>query len=105
MKDTTNPARLEQVTKLGREFRAFSKIFAEILKVKEESEYLTENALTRSEMSLEYKFDDLSSAAKDAELQAVEFLAKNITGQFQTIQLASNTLVTGSDQFAGPSTA
>ena len=104
MKDTTNPARLEQVTKLGREFRAFSKIFAEILKVKEESEYLTKNALTRSEMSLEYKFDDLSSAAKDAELQAVEFQAKNITGQFQSIKIASNNFVTGGDQSAGTST-
>ena len=60
MKGTTDPARLEQVTKLAREFRAFTKIFAEILKVKEESEYLTKNALTRSEMSLEYKFDDLA---------------------------------------------
>ena len=59
MKGTTNPARLEQVTKLAREFRAFTKIFAEILKLKEESEFLTKNALTRSEMSLEYKFDDL----------------------------------------------
>ena len=53
MKGTTNPARLEQVTKLAREFGAFSKIFAEILKLKEESEFLTKNALTRSEMSLD----------------------------------------------------
>ena len=86
MKGTTNPARLEQVTKLAREFRAFTKIFAEIVKVKEESEYLTKNALTRSEMSLEYKFDDLASTAKEAELQAVEFRAKNITAQFQSIK-------------------
>ena len=55
MRGTTNPARLDQVTKLAREFRAFTKIFADILKTKEESEYLTKNALTRSEMSLEYK--------------------------------------------------
>ena len=68
MKGTANPARLEQVTKLAREFRAFTKIFAEILKVKEESEYLTKNALTRSEMSLDYKFDDLASTAKETEL-------------------------------------
>src|SRR4029077_3869785 len=37
MKGTTHPARLEQVTKLQREFRAFTKIFAEIVKVKEDS--------------------------------------------------------------------
>src|SRR4051794_697685 len=35
MKGTTNPARLDQVTKLEREFRAFTKIFAEIVKLKE----------------------------------------------------------------------
>ena len=101
MKGTANPARLEQVTKLAREFRAFTKIFAEILKVKEESEYLTKNALTRSEMSLEYKFDDLASTAKEAELPAVEFQAKNITGQFQSIKIASNNFVASGDQSAG----
>ena len=31
MRGTTNPARLEQITKLEREFRAFTKIFAEII--------------------------------------------------------------------------
>ena len=44
MKGTTNPARLEQVAKLAREFRAFTKIFAEILKVKRESAYLTKTS-------------------------------------------------------------
>src|SRR5450631_4584860 len=37
MKGTTNPAALEQLARLAREFQAFSKIFAEILKVKAES--------------------------------------------------------------------
>ena len=37
MKGTANPARLEQVAKLEREFRAFSKIFAEIVKFKGEN--------------------------------------------------------------------
>jgi len=31
MKGTTNPTRLEQVVKLEREFRAFTKIFADIV--------------------------------------------------------------------------
>jgi methyl-accepting chemotaxis protein/CHASE3 domain sensor protein len=104
MKGTTNPARLEQVTKLAREFRAFSKIFADILKLKEESEFLTKNALIRSEMSLEYKFDDLASTAKEAELQAVEFQAKNITTQFQQIKIATNNFVAGGNQSAATST-
>ena len=104
MKGTTNPARLEQVTKLAREFRAFTKIFAEILKLKEESEFLTKNALTRSEMSLEYKFDDLASTAKEAEQQAVEFQAKNITTQFQQIKIATNNFVASGNQSAATST-
>jgi CHASE3 domain sensor protein len=37
MKSSTNPARIEQVVKLEREFRIFTKIFAELLKVKRES--------------------------------------------------------------------
>ena len=104
MKGSADPARLEQVTKLAREFRAFTKIFAEIVKVKEESEYLTKNALTRSEMSLEYKFDDLASTAKEAELPAVEFQAKNITGQFQSIKITSNNFVATGNQSSGTST-
>ena len=46
MKGTTNPGRLEQVAKLEREFRAFTKIFADILKVKEESARIAQNQLS-----------------------------------------------------------
>ena len=45
MKGTTNPARLDQVAKLEREFRAFTKIFADILKVKDESARIAQNQL------------------------------------------------------------
>src|SRR6476660_3677879 len=45
MRGTTNASRLDQITKLAREFRAFTKIFADILKVKQESTQLTQNAL------------------------------------------------------------
>src|ERR1700730_16765367 len=37
MRGTTNPARLDQITRLAREFRTFTKIFAEILKVKRDN--------------------------------------------------------------------
>jgi len=37
MEGTTNPARLAQITKLEREFRAFTKIFAEIVRLKDDS--------------------------------------------------------------------
>ena len=48
MKGTTNASRLDQITKLAREFRAFTKIFADILKVKEESTRIAQNQLMRS---------------------------------------------------------
>ena len=78
MKGTTNPARLDQVTKLEREFRAFTKIFAEIVKVKEESALIAQNQLTRSGTALRYKLDDLPNNADDAELQAITFGAKKV---------------------------
>src|SRR6478672_9045435 len=70
MKATTNPTRLEQIVKLEREFRTFTKIFADILKVKDESARIAQNQLTRSGMSLHYKVDDLASNADESE-QAV----------------------------------
>src|SRR3954470_1331311 len=60
MKGTTNPTRLEQVVKLEREFRAFTKIFADIVKVKDQSAQITQNQLTRTGMSVRYKLDDLA---------------------------------------------
>src|ERR1700730_15573533 len=85
MKGTTNPARLDQVTRLAREFRTFTKIFADILKVKRDSALLTQNQLTRSGNMLRYKLDDLPSNASDAELQAIDFGAKKAVAQFQTV--------------------
>ena len=66
MKSTTNPARLNQITRLAREFHAFTKIFADILKVKNESTLLTQNQLTRGGTTLRYKLDDLASNAAEA---------------------------------------
>src|SRR4051794_33746198 len=71
MKGITNPTRLEQIVKLEREFRAFTKIFADILKVKDESTRIAQNQLTRSGTSAYYKLDDLPSNADDSELQAI----------------------------------
>jgi methyl-accepting chemotaxis protein len=98
MRGTINSARLEQVTKLAREFRAFTKIFADILKVKQESAQLTQNALARGGNSLRYKLDDLASTAADAELPAVELGAKQVAGQYQAAIALANTFVINSDQ-------
>ncbi|MBI5320515.1 HAMP domain-containing methyl-accepting chemotaxis protein [Bradyrhizobium sp.] len=105
MRGTANPDRLEQVTRLAREFRAFTRIFADILKTKEESEFLTKNALTRSEMSLEYKLDDLASTATDLDQPAVAFQAKTITTQFQAIKVFANNFVVSGDPSAATSTS
>ena len=85
MKATTNPARLEQVAKLEREFRTFTKIFADILKVKDESARIAQNQLTRTGNSLRYKLDDLPSNAEDDELPVITFGAKKVTEQFQAV--------------------
>ena len=98
MKNTTHPARIEQITKLEREFRAFTKIFAEILKVKEESALIAQNRLTRSATSLRYKVDDLPSNADDSELQAIQFGAKKLAEQFQAAVALANTFVINSDK-------
>jgi methyl-accepting chemotaxis protein len=103
MRNTTNPARLEKVTKLEREFRAFTKIFADILKTKEESEFVTRNSLTRSEMSMEYKLSDLGSEASEADLQAVAFQTKTISTQYQSIKVFSNNFVVSGDMSAATS--
>jgi methyl-accepting chemotaxis protein len=97
MKGTTNPARLNQITRLAREFRAFTKIFADILKVKNESTLLTQNQLTRGGTSLRYKLDDLASNAAEAELPAIELGAKQVAAQYQAALALANTFVINSD--------
>src|ERR1700726_1568735 len=97
MKGTTNPARLNQITRLAREFRAFTRIFADILKVKNESTLLTQNQLTRGGTTLRYKLDDLASNAAEAELPAVELGAKQVAAQYQAALALANTFVINSD--------
>ncbi|KRR00122.1 methyl-accepting chemotaxis protein [Bradyrhizobium valentinum] len=98
MKGTTNPTRLEQVVKLEREFRAFTKIFADILKVKDESARITQNQLTRTGNSLRYKLDDLPSNADDDEMPVITLGAKKVTEQFQAVTALANTFVVNSDK-------
>jgi methyl-accepting chemotaxis protein len=98
MRGTTNPARLDQITRLAREFKAFTKIFSEILKFKRDSALVTQNQLTRGANMLRYKLDDLPSNADDAELQAIQFGARKVTDQFQAVTALANTFVINSDQ-------
>ncbi|KWV48937.1 chemotaxis protein [Bradyrhizobium macuxiense] len=98
MKGTTNPARLDQVTKLEREFRAFSKIFAEIIKLKDESALTAQNNLNRSANSMRYKLDDLPSNADDSELQSIQFGSKKVADQFQAATALANMFVVNADK-------
>jgi methyl-accepting chemotaxis protein len=98
MKGTTDPSRLDQITRLGREFQSFTKIFADILKVKRDSALITQNQLARTGNMLRYKLDDLPSNADDSELQAIQFGAKKATEQFQAVIALANTFVINSDQ-------
>jgi methyl-accepting chemotaxis protein len=98
MRGTTNPARLEQIVRLVREFRIFTKIFADILKLKRDSALLTQNQLTRGGNMLRYKLDDLPSNASDAEFSAIEFGAKKANAQFQAVTALANAFVINADQ-------
>ena len=97
MKGTTNPGALDQITKLAREFTAFTKIFADIIKVKSESALVAQNQLTRGGTMLRYKLDDLASTASDDELPAVELGAKQVASQYQAMTALANTFVINSD--------
>ncbi|MBS1240506.1 MAG: chemotaxis protein [Proteobacteria bacterium] len=97
MKSTTNPARRDQIARLAGEFQTFSRIFAEILGLKQDSALVTQNQLTRGGTSLRYKLDDLASNAAEAELPAIELGAKQVASQYQAATALANTFVINSD--------
>jgi methyl-accepting chemotaxis protein len=98
MKRTTNPARLDQITSLSREFGAFTGIFADVVKTKRGSALVAQNQLTRGANMLRYKLDDLPSNADDAELQGIQSGTKKVTDQFQAAAALANTFVINSDK-------
>jgi len=99
MKTTTNPARINQVTRLSREFRVFTKIFADVVKSKRDSELVSQNQLMRSGNLLRYKLDDLPSGVEDdSALAAITLAAKKVAAQFQTAMALANTFIVNSDQ-------
>ncbi|MGH6701954.1 MAG: methyl-accepting chemotaxis protein [Bradyrhizobium sp.] len=104
MKGTTTSVRLDQVTRLGREFESFSRIFADILKLKRESALIVERQLTRGGSMLRYKLDDLASNAADAELPAIELGAKQVQSQYQAATAMADNFVISSDPAAATST-
>ena len=97
MKGTTNPAALEQLARIAREFRVFTRIFGDIVKVKRDSALVAQNQLTRGGSMLRFKLEDLASNASEAELPAIEFNAKQITAQFQAVTTLASIFVINSD--------
>jgi len=98
MKGTANPARLDQVRRLAGEFTSFSRIFADILKVKSDSALVAQNQLTHGGTMLRYKLDDLASKAAEAQLPAVELGAKQVATQYLAVAGLASTFVINSDQ-------
>jgi methyl-accepting chemotaxis protein len=98
MTGTTNPAALEQITRLSREFGAFSKIFAEILSLKNESARIAQNQLARGDNTLKYKLDQLAGNAGEAQFPAIETGIKQVAAQYQAMSALVNIFVINSDQ-------
>ena len=95
----TNSARIGQLTHLAREFHAFTKIFADVVKSKRDSQLISQNQLMRSGNLLRYKLDDLPSGVDDdATLAAITLAAKKAAAQFQTTTALANTFIVNSDQ-------
>jgi methyl-accepting chemotaxis protein len=99
MKTTTAPARQDLLTRLQREFHAFTKIFADVVKIKHDNELVSRNQLQRSGNLLRYKLDELPSGVEDdSGLAAVTLAAKKVATQFQTAIALANTFIVNSDQ-------
>jgi hypothetical protein len=69
MRGMSNPGRLDQITRRAREFKAFTRIFADIVKLKRQSALVVQNRLARGANMLRYKLDDLPSNADDADFR------------------------------------
>lgn len=93
MKATKDSARLDKITKLAREFTAFTKIFSDILTVKGQNDTIASNQLSRTSLMLRNKIDDLGDTAIMAGLASVQDQIKEITTQFITATSLVNTYV------------
>jgi methyl-accepting chemotaxis protein len=97
--DTNNKERTKNISSLSMEFRSFTKIFADVVKNKRDSELVSQNQLTRSGNLLRYKLDDLPSGVEDdTALAAITLASKKVAALFQTASALANTFVVNSDQ-------
>jgi methyl-accepting chemotaxis protein len=98
MRMTIDPGRLDKVTRLSREFRMFTNIFADVLEVKKEIARLSDNDIVLGGTKLQYKLDDLANTATEEGLGAVELGAKQVKTQFMATTAMANTFIINFDQ-------
>jgi methyl-accepting chemotaxis protein len=97
--DTTNNERTKLIARLHQEFHSFTKVFADVVKVKKESELISQNELMRNGNQLRYKLDDVPSGVEDdSALAAVTMASKKAAALFQTATALVGTFVVNSDQ-------
>jgi methyl-accepting chemotaxis protein len=93
IKITTDPARLDRITRLDGQFRIFAKVFADIVTVKSASMRLAQK-LTLDGSMMRSKLEDMAEAAKDAGLAGVEFDISQITPRYLALTALVNTFLT-----------
>jgi methyl-accepting chemotaxis protein len=97
--DTSNGERTRLIARLHQEFHSFTKVFADVVKIKKESELISQNELMRNGNQLRYKLDDLPSGVEDdSNLAAVTVASKKVAALFQTASALVGTFVVNSDQ-------
>ncbi|MDB5653169.1 MAG: methyl-accepting chemotaxis sensory transducer [Tardiphaga sp.] len=97
IKATTDSGRLDKVTRVAREFSNFTKVFADILAVKDENDMMAANQLSRASLMLRAKIDDAGDTATIAGLNSVQDQIKEITTQFITATSLVSTYVGKAD--------
>jgi len=97
--DTDNKERTRHITSLSMEFHSFTKIFADVVKIKHDSELVSQNQLMRSGNFLRYKLDDLPSGVEDeSTLAATTLASKKVAALFEAATALANTFIINSDQ-------
>ena len=99
MKGTTNPARLEQITRLAREFQRLHQDLRRHSRGQARQRAGCAKPAYAQRQHRCATSSTISPATLDeAELQAIEFGAKKVIGQFQTVTALANNFVVNSDQ-------
>ena len=99
MKGTTDPARLEQVAKLEREFRAFTKIFADIAQGQgRERAHRAEPAHAHRQCRCATSSTISRATPTTTSCRLITLGAKKVTEQFQAVTALANTFVVNADK-------